>query len=534
MAKTGASPKGGGNISSLYRTGEQADRTAYDMDILNYAYQGGNGNSNLLSNVNDEASFGNTDGFTDGNTNPALDDYEYDLNGNMVKDRNKGIESITYNHLNLPRQIMWENMSSVTYMYNALGQKVSKIVTYPDGSIKPVDYLDASTQLSTGYFQYAGEILQFFPHPEGYVDVLARIVDDKPYTYRYKYVYNYTDHLGNIRMSYTLNPQNNKLEILEENHYFPFGLKHSTYIPADKKMLELIVKQNEEKIKIKIVQETEYQYKYNGKEWQDELGLNFYDYGARNYDPALGRWMNMDPLAELSRRWSPYTYAYNNPLRFIDPDGMKGEDIIYRHINKSTGETTNYVYRNGDFYNLKTNERADYRNKNNTSDHMFRTRNSLNVMANSSDKILSNQIKTLEKSTNRHFIKEGKLAEDYGKVESLNNHTSSKDFDYNGGSYETVMTLDFSETESFPVDSETISDTELVAHEISHAYDADTGTYNREGYKRKDKHKDPNEIRATVNGNRARRIEGRAKRTTYGGKSIESEKLKQMENETNY
>jgi RHS repeat-associated protein len=68
-----------------------------------------------------------------------------------------------------------------------------------------------------------------------------------------------------------------------------------------------------------------YQYKYNGKEYQDELGLNIYDYGARNYDPAIGRWMNIDPLAEVSRRWSPYTYCYNNPLIFVDPDGMLAE-----------------------------------------------------------------------------------------------------------------------------------------------------------------------------------------------------------------
>ncbi|MBB4038263.1 RHS repeat-associated protein, partial [Dysgonomonas hofstadii] len=63
-------------------------------------------------------------------------------------------------------------------------------------------------------------------------------------------------------------------------------------------------------------------YKYNGKELDKTHGLNLYDYSARYYDGALGRFTTVDPLAEKYYSWSPYAYCANNPIKFIDPTGM--------------------------------------------------------------------------------------------------------------------------------------------------------------------------------------------------------------------
>jgi RHS repeat-associated protein len=91
---------------------------------------------------------------------------------------------------------------------------------------------------------------------------------------------------------------------------------------------------------------------YNGKELNNELELEWYDFGARNYDASLGRWMNLDPLAELMRRHSPYNYAFDNPVYFIDPDGMAPEGVVDHYGNDLSASAVSYsgpvmTYNNG-------------------------------------------------------------------------------------------------------------------------------------------------------------------------------------------
>jgi len=128
-----------------------------------------------------------------------------------------------------------------------------------------------------------------------------RIKTEKPATYTFDYVYNYTDHLGNVGVSYA--KKGNGIEILEENNYYPFGLKHQGY--------------NVDNL------QPAYKVKFEGRELQDELGLNVYPFKYRTYDPAIGRFWSIDPVSESYVYNGVYNFAENRVVESIDLEGKE-------------------------------------------------------------------------------------------------------------------------------------------------------------------------------------------------------------------
>ena len=251
-----------GNMTQLIRY--KANTLA---DQLSYTYAAG---TNTLQNVTDATT--NDYGQIRGTTS-----YTYDGNGNLTSDSGKGITAISYNLLNLPQTITGKN---TTYTYDAAGQKLRRVI-----GTATTDYLDG--------MQYDGTTttnptLSFIQTEEG------RALPKDATTYNYQYTL--TDHLGNSRVNFDTGTGTARQ--VQVDDYYPFGMEINTSTASPKN-----------------------EYLYNKKELQENLQL--YDYGARFYDPAVGRWTTPDPLAEKSRRWSPYNYAINNPIRFIDPDGKE-------------------------------------------------------------------------------------------------------------------------------------------------------------------------------------------------------------------
>ena len=187
---------------------------------------------------------------------------------------NRNIVDIQYNSLNLPCRIEFADGNGISYLYDANGRKL-RTAHIIGNDTTVTDYC--------GNLIYENGVAKTLLTEAGYVSL-----NDN------KYHYFIHDHQGNNRVVVS---EDGSVE--EVNHYYPFG---GTFASS----------------------QSVQPYKYNGKELDRKNGLDWYDYGARMYDAALGRWHAVDPMAEKFYSLSLYNYCFDNPVKYIDPDGKQG------------------------------------------------------------------------------------------------------------------------------------------------------------------------------------------------------------------
>ena len=277
-----------GNMLTLVRNGSQ-DSGFGAIDDVTFTYNG-----NQLIKADDDATdptYAGAFNFVDGAG--ASIEYEYDLNGNMTKDLNKNISSIQYNCLNLPQEISFSNGNMIKYAYSSNGKKQKVSYYTRQMNQTQLSLLVSRIYCSGMIFEY-GTLMQIF-FDGGYVTLSGTTPN---------YYFYLKDHLGNNQMVVSGNGT-----ILQRNYYYPFGGLMFTGSSGDLN-----------------------RFKFNGKELDRIHGLDWYDYGARFYDAATGRWPAMDPLAEKKPEMSPYAFCGNNPVSRIDPNGLDWYQDEFGHL----------------------------------------------------------------------------------------------------------------------------------------------------------------------------------------------------------
>ena len=315
-----------GNLKTLMRYGKTVSSAYGVMDNLTCTYTG-----NQLYNVSDSGTdplYSGAFNFMDGSKNSSRE-YKYDTNGNMQEDYNKKITKIQYNPLNLPIALQFTNGNRTDYLYSSDGMK--RRVTYstavanvsvPMGEIRPLSSNQVSTTHTVDYCGnviYEGGNLSKILTEEGYITLSGSTPT---------YHYYLKDHQGNNRVVTYWN--GSKWFVEQVNHYYPFGGVFAEGTAVSNQA-----------------------YKYNGKELDQMHGVDWYDYGARMHDAALGRFTTMDPLAEKYYSVSPYAYCANSPFNNVDLDGKSwysynqdGKTIYEWNINIRSQEDLDKIREN--------------------------------------------------------------------------------------------------------------------------------------------------------------------------------------------
>ena len=293
-----------GNLTYIGRYAQSATENLYEkVDDLSLTYDG-----NRLTDISQG---GDADDFWDyvpyGSPAAVSGQCTYDQNGNMTSNRLKGIAAVTYNLLNLPEQVAFTDGSTASYCYDMTGAK--RRVTYSTASSTLEQPVASAMQTEAGtgaqsasqsaavstMVDYCGSLI--FHGSQEYI----RLEDDGIWSSSGGYCFYIKDHLGNVRSVNNLTGSS-----VQTSQYYPFG-----------KMWD----------DLSWGSGSTQPFRYGGKELDKMHGLDWYDFGARMYDPGIGRFMSMDKEAEKYYPYSPYTYCLNNPIKNIDPDGRAVETI---------------------------------------------------------------------------------------------------------------------------------------------------------------------------------------------------------------
>ena len=309
-----------GNIQELSRRGLKQNGIYGTIDNLTIHLDG-----NQIKEVKDVAERVTRPGTLDFDNGNNGDWYQYQYNecGALVSDANRGIALIEYDDNNYPQRVQFTNGNVTKYVYTSTGIKLRTVhytavpnITVPIGTKRILTLGPNGDVLSADTTDYHSGLLltngqpSIYLYDGGYCS-LRSPSGNQAISFHY---YN-RDHQGNIRV--VVNATTGSVE--QVTNYYPFGTVYSdstTHNPGFQK------------------------FKYNGKELDLTHGLNTYDYGARNYDPLLCRFTQIDPLCEKYYSINPYAYCGNNPVNAIDPNGKE----IWIHYTDIDGLKQSFQY----------------------------------------------------------------------------------------------------------------------------------------------------------------------------------------------
>jgi RHS repeat-associated protein len=331
--RTGYSYDANGNIKTLARY--DASSTRFDTLVYNYETKASGylRTTNRLRWVDDDALLSGLQQ-TDVD-DQSTDNYSYDAIGNLTKDNQEEIAKIEWTVSGKVRRVTRTAASTkpnLEFEYDASGNRIIKKVLKKNGEIISTYYLrDASGNVMSVYSYNANSdndpaLTEQYLYGSGRIGVYTptanvlsktRVIGRKSYEL--------SDHLGNVRA--TLSDYRRLAAAATVNSatdYYPFGMVARAYNSSN-----------------------QYRYGFNGKEHEDDITGGDYDFGARIYDPRLGRWLATDILFRNFAEISPYAFVLNSPIRAIDPDGKDVILIIWLAEGDDVGHigiaVSNYV-----------------------------------------------------------------------------------------------------------------------------------------------------------------------------------------------